>query len=337
MELGENTPKPETRFTFVEPGPKFVDLIGDNKDRNNQLSSTIKTEETDYKPVRRFFTEREGLIDLESYFEQVNTQLKKIEGPEVEEMRETVTAFRENLVFIGETELQNAVQEMSNKIADFAREGKTVYLYPHNLRSEKYITLRVLEELDANLEDSPQLKNRIKVSASEHKIFEDCKDNIGDTKIVVLDDFLISGIQITGAMGRVARVLKEKGVEQPNLIIEGFIVASAIRTGGNLEQVLKSGNVNAYFGISEFRNSKGMWFFHPGISVSGSHASTDYGFETTIDDIQKFLYKNGLDEPRFPFLYNIDRVYDTEGWTSRKYADPELQKRWEKMEQKFGL
>ncbi len=338
MELGENTPKPETKFTFVEPGPKFIDLVNDNIPRNNILSSTIKPPEDDYKPTKRTFTEREGLLNLKDYLDYAETQTATLNTPEAQKMSKKIKTFRENLVFVGNREFQRAIHGMAQHVIDLARQGDLVYLYQYGPRSEKYVILHLLEEVDTLLEDSPNLKNSIKTSHDEKKIFEHWGDGIRGLKVLIPDDFWVSGSTLRGVMAGRKTFFSEKGIEAPESFIEALTITSHKERGDSLKKSLKDGSVFAYFGIDEVFTENGGWALTTGASVTGSHASVDYAFEDEIDQIQDFLKQNRLNLPELPLLYKIDRSYEAKKWGEpSEYADLDLQKRWEKMEQKFGI
>ncbi len=72
--------------------------------------------------------------------------------------------------------------------------------------------------------------------------------------------------------------------------------------------------------------------------MTGSHSSTDYGFETELEQMQKYMKDRGIHKD-LPLLANITRPYElvySKGSPTR-YKDEELQKRWEKIEEKYGL
>lgn len=328
-------PKPETKFTYEAPGPKFVDLLKDNKNRNNPLSSTARLDQKDWnsEAITRKFTEREGLVNLNSYFEQVSAELQKLSGPESEEMKQKVKLMRENLTFIGEPELQTALQGMARHVIELAQQGKNVYLFPYGTRSEKYITLRTLEQVDAMLEGSPHLMSRIKIGETIEEIFRHWGDGIVDMKILIPDDFLVSGSTLMGVMGGARRHLSEKGVEEAEKHIESLVVASALNDS---QKQPKDGSIHAYFGVPIVRKSPDGHLLTARIAMTGSHASVDYGFDETIDTIQEFLSRKSTVVPDLPLLYKVNRPYEMKEGT-HDYSDEQLQKRWDKMEQKFGI
>lgn len=330
-------PKSETTFVYQQPGPKFIDLARDGKDRNNKLTSTIKNDETDWKPVGRVFTEREGLTNLELYLNNVQIELDKLPTPEAGVLKKTIEVFRENLVFVGENELRTALNGMANHVIELAREGNLVYLYSYGPRSERYVTLRVLEQVDTLLEENPELKAKIKFSENEARIFEHWGDGITNPKILIPDDFLVSGTTIVGKMGRINTFFKSKGIENPESFIEALLVTSPKRSGDQLKRNLKDGSIFSYYGIDLFKSVGGV-SLRTGMSVTGSHASTDYAFEDEIEYIQNFLKNNRLQVPELPFLYKVDRPYEMKEWGQpREYVDENLQQRWIKIQQKFGI
>lgn len=335
-------PEYDTKFTYEAPGPKFVDLLHDKKPRNNRLSSTFKPDQSGSMPATRGFTEREGLKNLDSYFKHVETELQKVNGADVEEMKTMLTAFRDNLVFIGEPELETALGGMAQHVIDYARGGKFVYLLPYGDRSEKYITLRLLEQIDATLEKEPELSQRIKLPNSRDEISSDWNDQMmehgnADIKVVLPDDFIISGSTHKGVMRGICKHFTDRRIGNPEEFLETLIVASPIRQGDTLKSSLQHGSLTSYYGISEILTTEGKFAVNTGIVITGSHASADYSFDAVVDNFQEFLKKKSLQVPETPFLYKVNRIYDNKGFGSSEYINPELQQRWNKMERKYGI
>ena len=70
--------------------------------------------------------------------------------------------------------------------------------------------------------------------------------------------------------------------------------------------------------------------------MTGSHSSTDYGFEMELETMQKYMRERGVDKD-IPLLSNIKRPYELVDSSSTNYKDKELQKRWEKILEKYGF
>jgi hypothetical protein len=322
------------KFVYIKEGPKLREILDHPIPRNNELTS-IKYDETSRKRIETTFTEKEGIANLKNYIEKVNTFAIQSPDQESQNISQLAKSFEENIVFLGEHELQEAVHGIAQHIIDIAQKGKTVYLYPYQDRSPQYITLRILEEIDSNTEEFPEIRNRIKLERNASKIAKECVLNPNDSKIVVPDDFALSGTKIRGGMGRIYHELIEKGIE-PDGMIEATLVATPIRNGVNLEGLTKYGTVFSYYGIPEVKNPNGGWMFDSGVALTGSWCSADYGFQTTIGRLQSYTNSYQENLP-YPYLFNIKRPYEKREDHQNQYADLELQKRWEKIERKYSL
>ena len=94
--------------------------------------------------------------------------------------------------------------------------------------------------------------------------------------------------------------------------------------------------VFSYYGIPEYTNSEGKQVVFTGVSLTGSHSSTDYGFETELENFQRYLKENGVDRD-LPLLHGVVRPYDMADGSLSRYKDEELQERWESVQKKYGI
>lgn len=322
----------ESLVTFAEKGPKLKDALRNLQERTNLINST------DEEKAERSFTERQGLENLLSF---VDTTIATASANDDKEMEETARLFKENLVFVGENELKKATQGIAQHLVEVAQKGKDVLFFWANSRSERYITLRVLEELDYLTEESPDLRNRFKLSNGPQETAKECKDLLGNCLVAILDDFVVSGSRMTGFASTIFNNLIEAGFspDRASEMIEANVVAlkstrkeHPMTMGSKDERNLR---VFSFYEVDEYRNSEGKQAVYTGVSFTGSHSSTDYGFENVLEEFSTYLKSKNIQRSR-PLLAEIVRPYKTD-YQSRKYEDPELQKRWEKIQEKYGL
>ena len=72
------------------------------------------------------------------------------------------------------------------------------------------------------------------------------------------------------------------------------------------------------------------------MSVSGSHSSTDYGYENVLDEFWHFQIDSG-GTSKMPLLHSLNRPYEMEGYSGNYYKDKQLQARWNMIMHKYQL
>lgn len=330
----------ENLVKIVEAGPKLIHIIEGNIERENIVRSKIIDPIT-FKPQERVFTEQEGIKNLIDFIDATINTAKNGGDAQIEEK---ARLFKDNLVFVGEIELKKAIQGIAQHLLEEAQNGKSIILFPANVRSERYISLRILEELDRLTESVQELRQAIKVTESFAKVTQLVKVSSGNCLIAVPDDFVVSGTRIQGFAGRIYNSLLEAGFapNRASEMIEANVVAMGQRAGENKltvgrseEQTEKDLRIFSYYGIPEYKDTSGKWVVFTGVSFTGVHSSTDYGFEMELEEFQKYMKVNGLQKD-LPLLHNIKRPYETVESGSPKYVDGELQLRWEKFSNKYG-
>lgn len=332
---------------FAKEGPRFIDVLQDLEGRENPVQSFDRpSAKTDWRKPVRSFSEADGLIDLGKFLDKT-MDLATQAGDE--KVREETALFAQNLVFIGEKELREATAGIADHLVETASLGVDCAIYVHNVRSERYIALRVMEEFDRLTDDRPELKRKVKITRMSDRAVELCLQNPDNSRLVVVDDFAVSGTRIRGAAEKAANGLVEGGMapEKAAEITEACLVACPKRSNGTAYEILlKNGNqdsaryplrVFSYFSAQEYYNTEGKWAVYPGVSLTGTHSSVDYGFEEEVEQLVKQCQKQGV-EPEVPLLCNIIRPYKTvEDPALNQFADSDLQTRWEKVGNKFGF
>lgn len=342
--------------TIVKTGPNLGEAMSDLRQRENILKScqgsklgeasdlwqknyVFKPRQVDFRAKEESFSEAEGLKDLADFIETV---VKTAQESGDSEIKSQAEAFRDNLVFVGEKELREATQGIAQHLLERCREGKQVIVFPANTRSERYIALRILEEVDASTDETPDLRQRIRITQNPYRAARQCKENPGSCLIVVPDDFIVTGTRIQAFASTAYSALLKEGFtpDEASQVVEANVVASPDQPQGNKLSMGIGNNgrslrVFSFYGVPEYRDSKGIWFVFSGVSMTGSHSSTDYGFEQELKKFHAYLSKKGA-QRNMPLLANLVRPYQTKDTTSQ-YQDPELQTRWEKTEEKYGL
>lgn len=284
-------------------------------------------------------TEQQGIEQLDSFLSRVADVAAHTEN---NLLRDEVEAFRQNLVFIGEPERAAAIDGMAHHILEKMERGEEIYIYYSNTRSEQYTALLLTERLEALL--APINKDALKeihVSPSSRAIADQVATSNEQSAVIVVDDFALSGTRTRGGVTRMQDALLAKGFSQEQALdmIEANLIAARRKDSYKVSPV-GDGKAEvpfrmfAYYAVDEYFDEDGKWRFYPGASVTGSHCSTDYGFESVIEDFNKALGLAG--EPRQEvWLTNIRRPYDGATWSSD--PDPEYLERTAHMEERFGI
>lgn len=319
-------------FNSVKEGPYFHELL-ESKSRTNRIE--LDSGEG--------VTETEALQHLDHFISETIYLANKVGNSQIKEM---AVAFKENLVYVGEQEFKEATQFFANHILEKINQGKEVYLYTFFKRSERYVGLRILEELQQK-NSSENIHEKVHVSGSYKSIAKAITEKDPESACVMVpDDFVISGTRISNATN-ILQELFDRGVEpeKAHAMIEAIVIAapenkkvpSSIRYERNGEKVEEEFSLNmlSYYTAPEYQYPGSR----PGsmlseVSMTGSHCDTDYGYEELIDQMIEFHKKQGneIDTSKLPI--NITRPYAIQ---QGEYIDPELRKRWEKIEKIYGL
>lgn len=323
--LAEQAQKSDTDnpLRYVKEGPKLGEVLAKPDPRDNIVTSY--DQQAGYRTKTQMYTEREGLQNLASFLETTAIVAHETGDLEVEE---NALAFRENLVFVGEPELREATAGIAAHMLEKVKAGKSVYVYVGNMRSERYITLRVLEEFEKLTENDPGLRAKVRFSQNEFQIARNMKKT-PDSIALVPDDFVVSGNRIQGFADKMFRALVKEGYSPDEAVskIEATVVASAVdkrplKLGSPDEEKLLK--MFSYYGLRQYKKPSGELYVFSGISLSGSHSSTDYGFESPLESFINFLGQHGQ-AVKPPLLTQIRRPYETE---RGEYQDSDLSRRW---------
>lgn len=283
---------------IVEPGPKLVQMTEKADERENIIRSKRIDPDT-FKQEDRVFSEQEGINNLIGFVDEAIKTAEKAGDAQTEER---ARLFKDNLVFIGETELKKAINGITQHLLEEAQKGKSIVVFSANVRSERYISLRVLEELDQLTESAQELRPAIKITGSAARIAELTKASLGNCLIAVADDFVVSGARIQGFAERVYDSLLKAGFapDKAAEMIEANVVAIRQRSGENKltlgtdDETKKDLKVFSYYRIPEYRDSSGKLVVFTGVSFSGAHSSTDYGFEEELERLQNYMEAKGV-------------------------------------------
>lgn len=229
VDTGAEISSQKEPLVFEKRAPRLTEISASGLKRENIVES-VKLDEVTRKPIERTFTEKQGIDDLIAFLDLgIKTAQEKGDSETLKKMQ----LFKENIAYVGEPELKAATQGIARHLIELAQKGKDVIIYPANVRSERYISLRLMEELDYLTEERPELRNKFKISQNPFEIAEQAKSTAGNCEIVVPDDFVVSGTRIKGFAGGMIYRLKEAGFssEKAMEMVEADVVAVPERPG----------------------------------------------------------------------------------------------------------
>lgn len=324
-------------YTTGAPAPRFNEIVHTNPDdRNEELKRRVwSTTEPEQQ-----FTEKEGLLQLDAFLDEVQSVAERTENTE---LTEEVTAFRDNLVFVGEIEMHTAVDGIAQRILERMQKGHEIYIYFANTRSEQYIAILLAERLEALLRPiNRDALGEIHLSRDDLAIAQHIRRSKEFSSIFVVDDFSLSGVRIKGDVGTMQASLLKEGFTQAQALamIEADLIASDENMTYEVPDVTQQGQyvpfpVFSYYGVPEYKNSQGQWFFHPGVSITGAHCATDYGFENVIKGFNEALKKAGSSEVTV-LLTDLYKPYGAINRQGTEF-DRRYKSRVTRMEQLFPL
>jgi len=327
----------ESLIQTVKEGPKLMDIAEQVKRGIEKRKNIIYYDEV-WKGDRSRWPERQegectegqAVTETVKYIQEAIGQARILGDYDT---ARCATLLLENLVFIGEKELQEAISAIASRLLETAREGKAVVIFFGGSENERYIALRVLEQINNMIkeiskdEDRERLRQNICISEDPKKVAELAKEKNWNCLVAVCDDFILTE-EIPLSVSDVLHELMKRGatfnqaldmVELEAVAINGSLIGEGLKIGQEGTPTERNLRVFSYYFAPDYRRE---WDFYPGVSITGSHHSVYYGFEAVIDG---WRGKFPVWSP--PPLYRITRRYKSDG--HGRFIDPELQQKWE--------
>lgn len=330
--LGDISPEPEVtaslekEFSAQEAARLIIErgYAIEASDVTDQSSDTERNNIIKHVPVKRALwnndptkddpveelTEQEslkGLVDfLETFILEAESQGR------ITNTVESARDMLENLTYIGEKEYGEATKAIAaywktfldedpsrqicvlTKIAEVVSSGSKV-------KSDKYLLNRILENFTD--EEIEQYGDRLITEL--HDIDADPED----VKVILLDDWTISGSQLRSAYSAITGHPEfskfAKQVEINLIAASPDRIENGLEVGGAWEEDV-SGSVPVKAYIKAHKSSKAK---RSDAVISGSHSSVDYDFETTLESmVTEHMFNTGKPTV-MPPTSNIVRRY----------------------------
>lgn len=302
------------RDGVVREAPALTDIV-DDFSRTNEFSHEAGTRAAYNRHTNRrdreTMTEHEGLVGLNDFLETAALELETARPDLAAEAREIQT----NLAFIGEHELQEAMTGVGDFWKQYLDEDpKRTICVPTDVfttsageymrKSDSYLLERVLKTFSD--EDRDRLAGRFTTS------LESIESEPEDTKVVMLEDWIISGRQMNARMVTLSNQEPAKFDEYKDSFEANLVFAGA----GLVEQGF---SYNLPAAPPEYTEKHTLplraYFSNESGRVTGTHSSVDYRFEEEIGHMVESMIKEregrGEDasDVDMPPLTNIVRDY----------------------------
>lgn len=303
---------------FVRKAPTLDEQLHDTSRTNvfRWEASQRMLHKSEADPSKLFgMTEQEGMVQLASFLDTYIAYETVDDAPNPYLMNQA-RSIRENLTFIGEKEYAEAVAGLAEVWKGFldadpkrqmcvTAEIAKAYQGDDQRKSDAYLFDRIMEHFsDEELE---------KYAGRLVKSPEELTADAGDVRVVILDDWSISGSQAT-------RVFEKFNTEP---WFAEYSKSIEINLLTSIKSRIENGLQSTYGGKTTNVPVRSYFVSHDapdamyGSHTSGTHSSVDYDFENTINSIMLKLQtevaedhgQQRADQVNMPPLTNIDRPY----------------------------
>mgnify|MGYP004496632739 CR=1 FL=1 len=330
-------PAEVARLLELEHSVKFAPSLSDqveDKSRINQIiylknrsgAGYTYTSSEEYRSVRENITEHNALQELDAFLELA---ADKLSGST---MGDTAVAMREKLTYVGEKEYREAAAGIANywkaeldknpSLQIYAVVGeiaKTTSYVDKNqdikLKSDDYLLEHILKNFSE--EDLALYGQRLIVDAEDINVTRP-----EDLKVVLLDDWTISGMQIKTAAGSFKRSYPQfaRSVEVQLVAANESRIKNGL-TFYDYNGVETNVPLRAYF--KAHNSEQGS---NSGSHITGSHSSVDFDFEMEISEMVHYLKTQGEEVTMVPPT-NIVRPYRYDGVSRSSFSKSEQVRR----------
>ncbi len=315
----------------VKQAPRFAEQVLDTT-RTNQITYlgeqvdalTTVTSHSDYDSSRATTTEHEALAATATFLDDADAY-GAANG--IKNWQRLATSLRENLTFIGQKEYVEATKGIADywkalleKNPDLQILAVTGKINTGMVKSDQFLLENILQNFTD--EEAEKYKKRLIVDIDDITVRAKEPENI---KIVLLDDWTISGSQLK----KVAGTIRDRLPQFAECLELQLIAANKRRLTIGLEFLSVLGipdelaiPVRAYYAAHHAENADGH-----AAHITGFHSSVDYDFENDINSMLINMHATNdrrseySDIPplpdslkHMPPLTNIVRPYRTAGY-----------------------
>lgn len=305
---------------FVREAPKIHELASDTSRTNpftywvhDASTRTLQASGHTGDLSSRTMTEHEGLQGLINFLDDsaaIEAPLRDGSVPQ-ETIADAATTIKEETHFIGEAEISEATAGFAELWKAYLRENpKHRLLIPQELvrtneagmKSSEYLFGRVM----AHFTEEELIAYRGRIHTHMHELKP---RHTQDTKIILLDDWSISGTQLKNGLVDTRHDFYKAFNHDPENPPEVHLVAASTEQIESASIRGEPASVFAYFRAGHATSGE-SW--RNGPRVTGIHSSVDFEFESTIEEI--VVARNKHDPSQrvtMPPLTNIEKPYVT--------------------------
>ncbi len=292
---------------YVATMPTLADAIHDSQAHPERYSTIIRKRPGDIMSflytdgqgsrlaTELVMTERDALADLDTFISEVERSAGELG---LDQTAQLAGRFKEKVGYLSEADFNFATKVIAESLASYVKAdaGNVINLFVDNrsnlIKSRDFVTGRVLDDLQQVLADDPDAASRIITNPEEWRGGE-------AAKLVVLEDWSMSGTQFKGPVGQAREAAEARGLSELFNQTEVHLLAAPKDRLTGEDFTVRS--------VFVHDNDEHVHEY----SMTGWHSSVDYGFETTVDRMLKDLAEHQrLVKP--PHLYNLDRQYRPE-------------------------
>jgi hypothetical protein len=309
------------RFGYAEFVPSFDEIIMDTT-RTNTFTYLAKAGSigakgfSDETKNKRTLTEFEGLNGLYGFLSRSRDTLLASGNQKDKEFAFIAEDILANLSFIGEKEMIEASRGIADYWKMLLRDNPNLQICVLNEvsakmgtgKSDRYILSRVLDNFSE--EERDEFDGRVKLDLDEISSAPE------DTKVIMLEDWSISGLQMRTSFGLVSKKLESLGLLN-NAEVHLLVASpSQIENGIHTTTVDDKSEVVILPVKSYYLADEAPSALKPAKAIiSGVHSAVNYDFEIPIHDMVRRLREIegefGNDKPStvMPPLTNIRSEY----------------------------
>lgn len=236
--------------------------------------------------TEHILSEAQGLQHLDSFFD---VACERSQGTDVHEtIVERVTTLRENLGYLSETDLNFAVNALTELWAEYLTEHPeaNINIYMREGRYSKSFEYVHDILMDRLAEVHPELLERIRQQPEEWTDGD-------DDKLVILDDWVISGESAIRMSSKAIEVAQQHGLKLQETEVHSIAREATAAPAPGI----------TYRSVYLHSTLKD----HKEASMFGAHAKVNYGFEHVVRGIQRDLQSEGIYLP-VPLMTRMEPV-----------------------------
>lgn len=276
----------------------------------DEISVQTRTDYLRRGPVSTL-TEREVVIDYFNFLQKVQDVSSTDNSVEATRISTDANRFMRETTFLSTHERREALVGILGHHVEFLRENPanhvSVFVEPNDTEHSRGL----LATEAKNLIDTyaPDIAPRFQLAPALQEASEK-----GNVRNVLLDDWSVTGNQLSNAVGRALRSTGDASMQklsQPNLEIDLLVVRddqvadNFTSTLARVEEEYQLDNPIPVVGFYRAPVAKQL----EGPMPSGAHSSVDYGFEHPLQNMRNYVAKRTGEDLNLPYLASIQRPH----------------------------